>query len=210
MGTMSACPAVRRRVRAAALPALLAAASWCQSSCSFAAPVWYGAAAPPRERRDKKVEYLPGGTPADVTEKAEVQWWEGQSRTLEQDLQARETFEHIEVLRTSMTEEDLKFDQEIENVIISGKRALLRLRMQVAAEMPGIQRHLFRKIKKTIARAMTLRRQREIARGVTKEQSRRMRRRKRLEVKMQYEIAYGREDQRSKSRRWLRHMGRIV
>ncbi|CAJ1420251.1 unnamed protein product [Effrenium voratum] len=55
-----------------------------------------------------------------------------------------------------------------------------------------------------------MKRQREIARGITQEQSRRMRRRKRLELKVKYEEAYGKERPGPKSRRWMRRMGRIV
>mmetsp|Transcript_70663 Transcript_70663/g.165510 ORF Transcript_70663/g.165510 Transcript_70663/m.165510 type:complete len:110 (+) Transcript_70663:715-1044(+) len=109
-----------------------------------------------------------------------------------------------------MTLEEQAFDQEIEDVIIAGKRALLKLRMQRAVEMPGMKTHMFKKIRKQIARAMTLRRQREIARGITREQSRRMRRRRRLELKVKYEEAYGGERPGPKSNRWLRRMGRIV
>jgi len=109
-----------------------------------------------------------------------------------------------------MTAEEAAFDQEIEDVVVSGKRALLRLRMQKAVETPGMKSHLFKLIRKQIARALTLRREREIARGITQEQSRRMRRRRRLELRMQYEDAYGSYHHMPKSRKWKRRMGKIV
>merc|ERR1712037_838788 len=136
--------------------------------------------------------------------------WEGQSRALEGELKVREGMDHIETLRQQVTREEEEFDQELENIILAGKRALLRMRMQVAAEMPGVKYHLFRQIKRQIKRCLALRRDREIARGITREQSRRMRRRRRLELQIQYETAYGAEQPKPKSRKWLRHMGRIV
>ncbi|CAK9100984.1 unnamed protein product [Durusdinium trenchii] len=106
------------------------------------------------------------------------------------------------------------FGKHWENQRVSAPPALhglrLRLRMQRAVEMPGMKTHMFKKIRRQIARALTMRRQREIARGITQEQSRRMRRRRRLELKVKYEDAYGGERKGPKSRRWLRRMGRIV
>merc|ERR1719336_25631 len=110
----------------------------------------------------------------------------------------------VEKMRQQMTAEEAAFDRELEDVILAGKRALLRLRMQRAVETPGMKTHLFKKIRKQIARALTLRREREIARGITSEQSRRMRRRRRLELKIQYENAYGGEPNYPKSRKWKR------
>jgi len=125
-------------------------------------------------------------------------------------LQVEESTDSLERLRRQMTAEESAFDQEIEDVVVAGKRALLRLRMQKAVETPGMKTHLFKVIRKQIARALTLRREREIARGITSEQSRRMRRRRRLELKMQYEDAYGSEPSYPKSRKWKRRMGRLV
>merc|ERR550525_1780227 len=125
-------------------------------------------------------------------------------------MKIEESTDTIERLRRQMTAEESAFDQEIDDVVIAGKRALLRLRMQKAVETPGMKRHLFKVIRKQIARALTLRREREIARGITSEQSRRMRRRRRLELKMKYEDRYGGEMSMPKSRKWKRRMGRIV
>merc|ERR1712107_297597 len=117
--------------------------------------------------------------------------WEETAQGLMAKLKVQEqTTDHIVKLRRQMSYEEAAFDQEIEDVVVAGKRALLRLRMQKAVETPGMKTHLFRKIRKQIARALTLRREREIARGITAEQSRRMRRRRRLQLKMKYEEAY--------------------
>ncbi|CAE8617425.1 unnamed protein product [Polarella glacialis] len=137
-------------------------------------------------------------------------WWQDSKESLSSKLKVEASTDSIQRLRRQLTLEEAAFDQEIEDVVLSGKRALLRLRMQRAVETPGMKTHLFKKIRKQIARALTLRRQREIAMGITREQSRRMRRRKRIELKMQYEEAYGSEAHMPKSRRWLRRMGRIV
>lgn len=148
--------------------------------------------------------------PGDAGE-ADRAWWNDPSTaSLVEKLQVEETTDALTKLRRQMTLEEQAFDQEIEDVVIAGKRALLKLRMQRAVEMPGMKTHMFKKIRKQIARALSLRRQREIARGITQEQSRRMRRRKRLELKVKYEDAYGGERKGPKSRRWLRRMGRIV
>lgn len=137
-------------------------------------------------------------------------WWEDTAKGLIGQLQREESTDAIEKLRKQMSLEEQLFDQEIEDVVIAGKRALLRLRMQRAVEMPNYNWRLFKQIRKQIARALTLRRQREIARGITKEQSRRMRRRRKLELKMQYEDAYGSEHRQPRSRKWKRRMGRIL
>lgn len=125
-------------------------------------------------------------------------------------LQVEESTDAIERLRKQMTAEEAAFEREIEDVVIAGKRALLRLRMQKAYEMPGLKTHLFKKVRRTIAKALDLRRKREIARGITREQSRRMRKRRKLELKSQYEEAYGSYHDHPKSRRWQRRMGLIV
>lgn len=137
-------------------------------------------------------------------------WWRESEQKLLGRLSVEESTDSIEKLRRQMTAEESAFDREIEDVVIAGKRALLRLRMQKAVETPGMKTHLFKVIRKQIARALTLRREREIARGITREQSRRMRRRRRLELKMQYEDAYGAEPNYPKSRKWKRRMGRLV
>eukprot|EP00931_Biecheleriopsis_adriatica_P107643 TRINITY_DN81965_c0_g1_i1.p1 TRINITY_DN81965_c0_g1~~TRINITY_DN81965_c0_g1_i1.p1 ORF type:complete len:204 (+),score=42.10 TRINITY_DN81965_c0_g1_i1:67-678(+) len=140
----------------------------------------------------------------------EERWWETPEENIQNRLQVEEATDAIARLRRQMSLEEQAFDQEIEDVVVAGKRALLRLRMQKAVEMPGMKTHLFKKIRKQIARALTLRRQREIARGITSEQSRRMKRRKKLELKVAYEDAYGREAPGPKSKRWLRRMGKII
>lgn len=137
-------------------------------------------------------------------------WWETTSKGLIGKLQTEESTDAIEKLRKQLTYEEAAFEQEIDDIVIAGKKALLRLRMQKAVEMPGMNWRLFKQIRRQIARALTLRREREIARGISKEQSRRMKRRRKLELKIQYEDAYGGEDRRPKSRKWLRRMGRIV
>jgi len=137
-------------------------------------------------------------------------WWEATAQGLIGKLQVEQSSDSIERLRRQMTYEEAAFDQEIEDVVVAGKRALLRLRMQKAVETPGMKTHLFKAIRKQIARALTLRRSREIARGITGEQSRRMRRRRRLELKMKYEEAYGGEAAMPKSAKWKRRMGRII
>eukprot|EP00448_Togula_jolla_P003758 CAMPEP_0170619910 /NCGR_PEP_ID=MMETSP0224-20130122/27770_1 /TAXON_ID=285029 /ORGANISM="Togula jolla, Strain CCCM 725" /LENGTH=161 /DNA_ID=CAMNT_0010946035 /DNA_START=169 /DNA_END=654 /DNA_ORIENTATION=- len=137
-------------------------------------------------------------------------WWEETSEGVMGKFQVEESGDSIERLRRQMTYEEAAFDQEIEDVVIAGKRALLRLRMQRAVETPGYKHYLVKRIRKQIARALGLRRAREIARGITSEQSRRMKRRRKLELKMQYEEAYGSEPSYPKSRKWKRRMGRIV
>lgn len=139
-----------------------------------------------------------------------AKWWESTAQGLIGKLQVVESTDAIQRLRKQMTVEEAAFDQEIEDVVIAGKRALLRLRMQKAVETPGMNTKLFSQIRKHIARALTLRREREIARGITKEQSRRMRRRRRLELKIKYEEAYGSEPHYPKSKKWQRRMGRII
>eukprot|EP00913_Durusdinium_trenchii_P028661 g26878.t1 len=123
--------------------------------------------------------------PGDAGAETDRAWWNDPSTaSLVEKLQVEETTDALTKLRRQMTLEEQAFDQEIEDVVIAGKRALLKLRMQRAVEMPGMKTHMFKKIRKQIARALSLRRQREIARGITQEQSRRMRRRKRLELKV--------------------------
>ncbi|CAE7876417.1 unnamed protein product [Symbiodinium microadriaticum] len=85
-------------------------------------------------------------------------WWnDPDTASLVDKLQVEETTDALQKLRRQMTLEEQAFDQEIEDVIIAGKRALLKLRMQRAVEMPGMKTHMFKKIRKQIARAMTLR-----------------------------------------------------
>eukprot|EP00930_Biecheleria_cincta_P062720 TRINITY_DN48166_c0_g1_i1.p1 TRINITY_DN48166_c0_g1~~TRINITY_DN48166_c0_g1_i1.p1 ORF type:complete len:260 (+),score=29.22 TRINITY_DN48166_c0_g1_i1:58-837(+) len=140
-------------------------------------------------------------------------WWEdaaSANQNLAKKLAVERVTDPVERLRMQMSLEEQAFDREIEDVIIAGKRALLKLRMQKAVQMVGLKTHLFKKIKRQIARALTLRREREIARGITREQSCRMKRRRKLEVKIQYEEAYGSYHKLPKSNRWLRRMGKIV
>merc|ERR1712130_92969 len=96
-------------------------------------------------------------------------------------------------------------------IVIAGKRALLRCRMQRAYNMPGYDESLYGKFKKQVARALHLKRMREIARGITKEQSRRLKRRQGLEMKMSYEEAYGapRPHEAKASQKWKGRMGLI-
>eukprot|EP00929_Paragymnodinium_shiwhaense_P119397 TRINITY_DN91295_c0_g1_i1.p1 TRINITY_DN91295_c0_g1~~TRINITY_DN91295_c0_g1_i1.p1 ORF type:complete len:243 (-),score=63.11 TRINITY_DN91295_c0_g1_i1:103-831(-) len=175
---------------------------------------WVGAALPSSRRHLQSVAPRSPVT-LQVAEESEAAgrekpWWEAEAGKVRSRLENVDTTDAIEKLRRQLTTEEQAFDMEIEEVVLSGKRALLKLRMQKAVEMPGMKTHLFKRIRRQIARALTLRREREIARGITREQSRRMRRRRRLELKMQYEDAYGREHNMPKSRKWLRRMGRIV
>jgi len=178
-----------------------------------------GAPSSPRRKSSaapfaEKVEHntLSSSLP-DVEERASgapKKWWEASAQGLINKFKVEEATDSIQKLRRQMTNEEAAFDAEIDEIVIAGKRALLKLRMQRAVEMEGYQKHLVKKIKKQIKNALQIRRAREIARGITREQSRRMKRRRRLELQMKYESAFGRESGMPKSRKWRRRMGRIV
>merc|ERR1719277_176199 len=119
-------------------------------------------------------------------------------------LKVEQSTDFVEKMRAQMTAEEAAFDRELEDVILAGKRALLRLRMQKAVETPGMKTHLFKRIRRQIARAMTLRRQREIARGITKSQSRRMKRRTGTRTRSQSRGS-GSAAWAELSERWLAH-----
>ncbi|CAK9030309.1 Hypothetical protein SCF082_LOCUS19168 [Durusdinium trenchii] len=179
-------------------------------------PTWSTQRRSSASRLPRRAEPEADLTQEGLDEDRQERWWNEDSASLAEKLQVEETTDALTKLRRKMSLEEQAFDQEIEDVVIAGKRALLKtgskklLRMQRAVEMPGMKTHMFKKIRRQIARALTMRRQREIARGITQEQSRRMRRRRRLELKVKYEDAYGGERKGPKSRRWLRRMGRIV
>mmetsp|Transcript_40700 Transcript_40700/g.70431 ORF Transcript_40700/g.70431 Transcript_40700/m.70431 type:complete len:140 (-) Transcript_40700:41-460(-) len=109
----------------------------------------------------------------------------------------------IQRLRTQMTDEEKVFEREIEDIIIACQRALLKIRMQLAAEMPGVKRHLVKQFEQQIEKAEKLRDWRQMARGLTKEQIARIKRRKELELKMSYEEVYGRERLYRKRIGWM-------
>uniref|UniRef100_A0A7S1MJ15 Large ribosomal subunit protein uL29c n=1 Tax=Alexandrium catenella TaxID=2925 RepID=A0A7S1MJ15_ALECA len=200
----------RRRPEAAfAAVAALMACAWAGQGFAMRPGSFIGAACAGR-RASRQPPRLALAAYAEPKVVKKVPWWQEDQKKFLGRMQVEESTDSIERLRRQMTAEESAFDQEIEDVVIAGKRALLRLRMQKAVETPGMKNHLFKAIRKQIARALTLRREREIARGITREQSRRMRRRKRLELKVQYEDAWGSEHTIPKSAKWKRRMGRII
>lgn len=141
------------------------------------------------------------------------EWWEEASKTMVDSVQATYTGDNLARLRKQMTVEQAAFDEEINDIVIRGKRALLRLRMMKAYRSPLWRPEIYKQIKVQIRRAEQLRRKREIARGITKMQSKRIQRRRNLELKVQYEDAYGRSMKSimyRKSNRWKRRWGLMV
>lgn len=141
------------------------------------------------------------------------QWWEEASKTMVDSVQATYTGDNLARLRKQMTVEQAAFDEEINDIVIRGKRALLRLRMMKAYRSPLWRPEIEKQITKQIRRAEQLRRKREIARGITVMQSKRIQRRRNLELKVKYEDAYGipmGTYMRGKHNRWKRRWGLMV
>jgi hypothetical protein len=162
-------------------------------------------------REQKELNFFEKPAPE---EDAKLAWWEKEAQELTEAgaLKMRSPIAWVDKVHDSMSEEEREFEKEINDIIIAGKRGLLRLRMQQAADIPGRKGYALQtKIKKTIRDAERLLDHHQRARGMTQEQRRRLKLRRSLALEVEYESAYGvGKFWTKKSRSWKRRWGKIV